>query len=291
VQDVREPQDVSAILDSDAGKVFYHRETPGEVLHIDTFHSPGQVDPRGVARLLVSALSGMQFEASEGRFSPSMETFLSYIDVQTAVGGGRIDGQLSYGQEQGVRAAHQTHVHVTALFAPEVVSSIFTIVAAVESAIEEAGLELRRVARVRTVRGSAPMDMSAYQASSDSLLKQTPQGQGESGQSSLFRQEALARQVAREVGSAEDARRLLEQLSKGLKSGEFARQRFGAEKSPEEVRQALSRSRLMRFDGQKYSLTEDGAQALSFITEHAFEIEAYLRRVIWSLPRRNIPQG
>lgn len=289
VQDMSDPQDVTAILGSDAGQVFYHREKPGEILHIDVFHSPGCLDPRDIARGLVSSLSGMQFELGAGGFSTSMETFLSYIDVQTAGGGGRIDGQLCFGQEQGVRAAHQTHVHVTALCAPEVVASVFTMIAAVESAIEAAGLELRKVRRVRTVRGSTPMDMSAYQASSDSLLKQIPQGEG--GQPSAFRQEALARQVAREVGTAEDTRRLLEQLAKGLKAGEFAKLRMGTEKSPEEIRQALSRSNLMRFDGQKYTLTDDGAQALSFLSEHAHEIEAYLRRLVWSLPHKSIPQG
>lgn len=291
VQDVSEPQEVTAVLGSDAGQVFYHREKPGEVLHIDVFHSPGCIHPRDVARSMLSSICGLRFEPSvpAGGTSQSLETLLPYIDVQTAGGGGRVDGQLCHGQEQGVRQAHLSHVHVTALAAPEVLSSVFSIVAAVESAIEGAGLELRKVRKVRTASGASPVDISGYQASTDSLLKQVPQG--EAGAGSVYRQEALARQVARDVGSAEDTRRLLELLAGGLKAGEFSRLRLNIDKTPDEVRQVLSRSRLMRYDGQKYSLTTEGAMALAFLKEHSHEIEAYLRRMLWSLPQGRIPGG
>lgn len=291
MQDMAEPDTVTAILDSDAGRVFYRRENPGEVLHVDVFHSPGRLDPKNVARGIVAALAGLKFEAGQGGFVSSMEAFIPYIDVQTAGGGGRIDGDLRYGQEEGVRAAHQTHVHVAALMAPETVAALFTLVAAVESAIEDGGLELRKVRRVRTARGTTQMDISAYQTSSDSLLRQSPPGQGAPAQSSTFRQEALARRFAEDIGSAESARRLLEQLTKGLKAGELAKLRLGTDRSAEEIRQALTRSNLMKYDGQKYTLTQDGADVLSFVTRHAHEIEAYLRRLIWSLPRNKVPHG
>lgn len=291
MQDMKEPDTVTAILESDAGRVFYRRENPGEILHVDVFHSPGRLDPRDVARSMLASLAGLKFQTGQGGCVSSMEAFLPYIDLQTAGGGGRIDGQLSYGMEEGVRAAHQTHVHVAALLAPETVAALFTLIAAVESAIESGGLELRKVRRVRTARGTTPVDISAYQASSDSLLRQSPLGQGEAGQSSMFRQEALARRFAEDVGSAESARRLLEQLTKGMKAGEFSKLRQGTDRSVEEIRQALTRSNLMKYDGQKYSLTQDGADVLSYVTRHAHEIEAYLRRLLWSLPRNKVPQG
>lgn len=290
MQDVRVPQEVTAVLGSDAGQVFYHRERAGEVMHMDIFHSPGRVDPKNVARNLLSALSGMQFEGYPGRPSPSVEPLMSYIDVQTAAGGGRIDGDLCYGQEEGARQAHLTHVHVTALLAPEIIASVFTMVAAVESAIEESGLEIRKVQRVKTVRGATPVDISGYKATTDSLLRYVPQA-SEGSQQSIFRQEALARQVARDLGSAEESRKLLEHLAGGMKAAEFSRFRFGGDKSPEEVRQILSRSRLVKYDGQKYALTGEGRLALTFLKEHSHEVEAYMRRLIWSLPQRRMPAG
>jgi len=53
----------------------------------------------------------------------------------------------------------------------------------------------------------------------------------------------------------------------------------------------MLRSRLMKYDGEKYSLTSEGEMALTFIGEHSREIEAYLRRVLWSLPQRRMPSG
>lgn len=291
VQDISVPQDVSAVFSSDAGQAFYNRERMGDVLHLDIFHSEGVVDPKEVARRVVSALSGLKFESTPGSPPPlpSLESLFPYIDVQTAGGGGRLDGDLSYGREEGVRMAHRTHVHIAALNTPEMVASLFTLVAAVESAIEDSGLQLRKVRRVRMTRGGgSPVDMSNYQTATDSLLRCLPHGNSDA---SVYRKEALARQAAQEVGSASETLRILEALAKGLRAGEFARLRPETDKTPDEIRNALTRCRLAKFDGQRYTLTTEGLLALSFLKEHYHEIESYLRRLLWSLPSRDIPSS
>ena len=289
IQDIAHPGVVAAILESDAGQVFYHRDRAGEVLHIDVFHSPGQIDPRSVARSVISVLSGLRFEVGQTGTTCSMQALLSYIDVQTGAGGGRLDGPLTYGREAGVRRAHLSHVHVTALTTPEMVAAVFSMVAAVEAAIEAEGLELRKIWKVRVESGTSPVDVSNYLASTDSLLRQMPRT--DHGTNSPFLREALARQAARDAGSAGDAMDILQRLEAGLKAGEFSRLKLGADKTPEEVRQALTRSGLMRYDGQRYTLSEEGAMALSYLKEHSREIEAYLRRMLWSLPKKTVPQG
>lgn len=291
VQDISVPQDVSAVFSSDAGQAFYNRERMGDVLHLDIFHSEGVVDPKEVARRVMSALSGLKFESTPGSPPPlpSLESLFPYIDVQTAGGGGRLDGDLSYGREEGARMAHRTHVHIAALNTPEMVASLFTLVAAVESAIEDSGLQLRKVRRVRMTRGGgSPVDMSNYQTATDSLLRCLPHGNSDA---SVYRKEALARQAAQEVGSASETLRILEALAKGLRAGEFARLRPETDKTPDEIRNALTRCRLAKFDGQRYTLTTEGLLALSFLKEHYHEIESYLRRLLWSLPSRDIPSS
>jgi magnesium chelatase subunit D len=291
VQDMNVPQDVSAVFSSDAGQSFYGRERTGDVIHIDTFHSEGVVDPKDAARCVMSALSGLRFESTPGSSPPlpTLESLFPYIDIQTAGGGGRLDGDLTYGQEEGVRAAHRTHVHIAALNTPEMVASLFTLVAAVEAAIENAGLQLRKVRRVRMTRGGgSPVDMSNYRTATDSLLRSLPHSGKDA---SVYRKEALARKAAGEVGSAQETIRVLEALKNGLRAGEFSRLRPETDKSPDEIRQALTRCRLAKFDGQKYTLTGDGLLALSFLKEHSHEIESYLRRLLWSLPSRNMPSS
>lgn len=290
VQDLSVPDEVTAVVTGDAGAVFYSRERPGEVLHIDVFHSPGCLNPKVVGRRLISSLSGIRFKPTPKTPSTGLGHLLSYIDIQTGAGGGRLDGNLTYGQEEGVRRAHTTHVHIACLMSPETVAAVFTMVASVESAALEAGLELRKVKKVRLSRGGGPMDMSDYCASSDSLLRHMPSPDQESA-ANLYRREALARKAAEDIGSAADTAKLLERLASGMRSADFARLRLNTDKSPEEIRQLVTRSGLSRYDGHKYSLTPEGVMALSFLRAHSSEIEAYLRRLLWSLPSKRMPAG
>jgi magnesium chelatase subunit D len=290
VQDVSNPDEVAAVVTTDAGRVFYNREHPGEILHIDVFHSPGRLDPKFVGRRLLSSLSGIRFEPAPGVLPGGLEPLLSYIDIQTASGGGRLDGDLVYGQEEGVRRAHTTHVHIACLMMPEIMASVFSIVAAVESAAVEAGLELRKLRRVRLTRGGGVVDMTDYQASGDSLLRNAPP-QGQENPADLYRREALARRVAHDIGSASDSAKLLEGLARGLRSGDFATLRLSTDKSPDEIRKIVTGSGLAMYDGHKYTLTQEGMMALSFLKAHSSEIEAYLRRLLWSLPSRKMPAG
>lgn len=290
VQDPSQPDQVTVIANQDAGKVFYTREHPGEVLHIDVFHSPGRLDPQLVRRHLLSALSGLRFFVPGAPSPQSLEPLLSYIDIQTGAGGGRLDGTLTHGQEETVREAHTTHVHIACLMKPEMLASVFTIVASVESATIEAGLELRKVKKVRLSKGTVPLDMSEYRASGDSLLRNDP-GDNEKAPGNLYRQEALARKIAQDLGSARASGRLLEELAKGMRAWDFARLRLDTDKTPEEIRRIVTGSGLAAYDGSKYFLTRDGMMALSYLKNHSSEVEAYLRRLLWLLPSRKVSSG
>ncbi len=294
MQDMAKPQEVIAVFESDAGKTFYHRQVTQEIIHMDIFHSPGVVDPKLVARALITGLSGFrpQSQWNPYEYAPAVTTLLDlyfpYIDIQTAGGGGRLDGRLCYGQEEGVRKAHLTHVHLTALNTPEMVSAIFTMVASTEAAIQKAGLELRKVRKVKMSPGGGLCDISDYRASTDSLLKHLPRANDEA---SFYRKEALARQAAREVGSASESLRILEALEKGMRTGDLANLKSESGKSPDEIRRGLVNSRLARFNGHKYFITHEGELALDFLRRHSQEIESYLRRLLWSLPAKNVPLG
>ncbi len=283
MQDMAKPQEVIAVFESDAGKAFYHRQASHEIIHLDVFHSPGVVDPRLVARAIVTGLSGFRLETQRKLFD-----YFPYIDVQTAGGGGRLDGKLCYGQEEGVRKAHLTHVHLTALNVPEMVSAILTLVASTEVAIQKAGLELRKVKKVKMCNGGGLCDISDYRASTDSLLKTPPPS---SDDTSIYRKEALARQAARQVGSAKESVRILEALEKGMRTGDLANLTTESGKSPDEIRRGLIDSNLAHFNGHKYFITQEGELALDFLKQHSHEIESYLRRLLWSLPQKNVPKG
>ena len=190
-------------MNSDAGQVFYHRNAQNEVIHIDVFHSEGRIKPEDVARSIVDAVSRTNLETIDGIPGPSLIPFLPYIDIQTAVGGGRVDGPLLYGREAGVRQAHVTHVHLAILNVHVLVSSIFVIVGSVEAAIQNAGLELRKISYVAAESGSAPMDLGDYRTLTDSLLKQSGRDPLTNTTPALswYRAEALARQAAQVIAT------------------------------------------------------------------------------------------
>ncbi len=292
MQDVSQPHEISAIINADAGEVFYQRSKPNEVVHVDVFHSEGTVNPKQVALSIMGAIN-THSETLTGQPAPPIQTFVPYIDIQTALGGGRLDGPLTFGQEQGVRKAHITHVHLAMLNIHALVSRIFTIVAAVESAIETSGLELRKVQKVTMARGHTPMDLSDYRTSSDSFLKQTPADPQltQKSKGSWYREEALARQAARDIGSTQDALNILEALSQGMRPGDLTKFKTSTGRTPGEIRQALHRSNLIQFDRQLYKLTDEGEIALCHLRKHSMEIEAYLRRLLWSLPAQSMPKA
>ncbi len=318
LQDGQRPHEVCVVKDCDSGQVFYGKTLPGQVLHADVFHSPGCLNPGYVARAIMKALSGITFERKRNQIprphfttwpqpclpndepepdtpypdAKPLELLFSYMDIQTGLGGGRLDGSLSYGREESVREAHTTHVHLAMINTPEILASFFTLVNAVESAIEQAGLSLRKIESLRIIPGDNPVDIRDYVTSSDSLLREPPQAPREqSGNVPPFRKEALARKIAQEAGSANEAIATLEGLARGLRTAELSRLAANSGKTTLEFRQSLLRANLASFDGSKYILTNDGTYALSFLKEHKREIEAYLKRLLWSLPSKGFPKA
>lgn len=291
LQDPALPDKITAVMNSDAGQVFYHRNAQNEVIHIDVFHSEGRIKPEDVARSIVDAVSRTNLETIDGIPGPSLIPFLPYIDIQTAVGGGRVDGPLLYGREAGVRQAHVTHVHLAILNVHVLVSSIFVIVGSVEAAIQNAGLELRKISYVAAESGSAPMDLGDYRTLTDSLLKQSGRDPLTNTTPALswYRAEALARQAAQVIGTTGDALDLLQALSAGMHPDELTRFRGPKGRKTGEIRQALMKSDLIQLDCHQYKLTPQGEMALDHLRRHSSEIEAYLRRLLWSLPAANIP--
>ena len=81
MQDVKRPHRVTAIVDADAGEVFYHRQNPNEVVHIDIFHSEGRVSPKEVSLSIRGAFSGLRLETQAKAPGPNIGPFIPYIDL------------------------------------------------------------------------------------------------------------------------------------------------------------------------------------------------------------------
>lgn len=174
---------VTVLQASDAGRVFYQRHAPGQVLHLDIFHADGEVDHRRAARYIRHAISAYRADldgpGGNGPGRPRTGGLTAdYIDVQTATGGGRVTGRLTYGRKITLRRAHRNHIHVTMLAGPRDVAAAFYVLAAGEAAALDEGLELRRVEGIiydAGAGGGAPLSLDDYTDQTDSLLRpETP---------------------------------------------------------------------------------------------------------------------
>lgn len=163
LMDPREPREVVVLRHADAGQIFYGRQQREQVLHLDLFHQEGMVDHRRVAAAvrLVLARAGQAGLAH-------------YVDIQTATGGGRVTGSLTYGNKATLRDAHRNHIHLAAEMGDGSLAVLFPLVTALEEEVMAQGLEIRRIERLRHSQGSGrggDLDMSDYADHSDSWLR------------------------------------------------------------------------------------------------------------------------
>lgn len=170
--DPRAPHRISVLTGLDAGRVFYHRAKPGDVIHVDIFHAVGEVDHRAVAAALRRALVGVHLADS----APPTKTGMvaDYLDIQTGTGGGRVTGDLTYGTKESLKASHRNHVHVAGLLPDEQIHLLTLMVDAVESEIARQGFEIRRIESLCHMPAGgqgAPLDLSHYSDRTDTWLR------------------------------------------------------------------------------------------------------------------------
>lgn len=178
--DPYQPEIVTVVTNADAGQVFYRRQQPQEIIHVDIFHSVGRVQPQPIAQAIKRGLeryaqcitAQLGYEEASKRYQ-----LAHFFDVQTGLGGGRATGSQQYGQKESVKKAHLNHVHLSGKLANGDMAAIFFIIAAVEQAIVQQGLELRRIEYVRheenEFRGQHE-DMSPYTTFTDTFLREQP---------------------------------------------------------------------------------------------------------------------
>ncbi|HHV57582.1 MAG TPA: VWA domain-containing protein [Firmicutes bacterium] len=280
VIEVERPQEVKVVLAADAGQVFYGRGRPGTVYHVDTFHALGRVNHRAIAAAVKAAVvSSAGVEAAV--------RLLDHMDLQTGTGGGRLSGSLAYGRKAAVRRAHANHVHIAAQLEGEAFPVLVPVVAAVEQAILEQGLEIRKIERIvvdATPQGAGPKaDLSPYASTTDSLLKENrePRGDGTTPQQGRQRQglegveEALG--LSRETLPPQELLRLLKSLPWGPGAAAQHARRWG---DLEHTLAALEGRRLVRRERGRLVLTAEGRRLADFLEGHLPELESYFRQLL-----------
>ena len=209
-----DPDAVTVLVDRDAGQVFYGRRVAGAITHIDVFHAPALVPPAAVRTAFAQALR--EWRGSEGSAARGVSP--DWFDVQTAVAGGRLSGELSGGLRPTVLAAHRGHVHLAGVLPPSAIAFALYLVAALELELAQLGCPPRRVQRVLAERSGAADPLAGglepYAALTDSWLREPSPPPASLPVAPL--QERLlvaAATLASDLGDAEGVRSLLDVLA------------------------------------------------------------------------------
>lgn len=291
--DASSPGEVTIVRNRDAGRVFYDRARPREVVHADVFHAVGEVSHRLVAAALLTGERAWRAEAAAGLLPGGLPAdapgaLLDFVDIQTGTGGGRASGSLRYGRGIGLRRAHLNHVHLAALLPASCVGAVPYLVAAVEEAVALAGLEVRAVERVlfrEAAEGAADGDdLAPYADVNDSLIRRPRRelpAPGEGWDAALF---DMALWLARALGGVEEARALLDAAARGARVEELVRGRPLAPAPPrgrggaeDALLDAWVRDGLFVRDGGLYRLGPGGYRLREYLALHAGEVAAALR--------------
>ncbi len=265
------PDSVAFVVGADAGAVFYHRKTPGQVIHIDVFHEVGEVDHLRVAGWVRQALE----RTSRG------EALADMVDVQTGTGGGRVSGSLRFGRKVSLRRAHMNHVHLAVGLDRANADALLWLVAAAEAAIIESGMQIRQVKRLeRQAAAPGEQDLSPYSSPTDSKLR-------EESARSLDDEQMMqsAMELSDELGGVDEMRRALEEIA-CLEELRATGSMKKASPPPgwDDVVEKLVSERLARRDGRRVVLTDKGWELHDFLTLRSKEIEMQFRRLLRRAP-------
>lgn len=280
--DAYQPQIVTIITNADAGKVFYKRLRLDEIIHVDVFHALGKLSPQPIAQAVKRGLEryAQYLTVHLGYEQASKRAQLAhYFDMQTGLGGGRVTGSQLYGQKETVKKAHLNHVHLSGKLSNCDLAAVFFVVAAVEKAIMQQGLELRRVDHLQheenNFRGQYE-DMSPYTTFTDTFLREQPL---------LADNQAYGYELA-VIGdileNLEDLQELTHILEHVERKGQGPRQLQNVY-LPREARLADAWLKLQGYglvarQGNRYQLSEAGLELNRRLLVNARELEAELRQ-------------
>jgi magnesium chelatase subunit D len=277
--DVNTPEIIMICTDADAGQVFYARDNPGEIIHMDVFHELGVVDHRLIALKIKE-----EFRKRSRLLNTVGEGVLNYVDVQTGSGGGRITGTLNYGKKESLRKAHLNHVHITTRYHEENVFFLLFLVEVVEEEIIRQGKEIRKIERIIHTKGNGKnkADLSPYSSDTDSLLKQDRKGLNEEISKHIKRE--LAVELTQKFGSSQDALQILDKMSSASEDLELYTELHRKYRNYQDILNTLFEKRIIEKNGRQIRLTDEGKDIKEYIKFHAKEIQLHINRFLKKIP-------
>lgn len=146
---------IKILLNRDAGKTYLDYVDFDQVVHLDVYHQPGEIDPQDVAQAIFRAMKGYFLSREPALQFAEEELFKLVINYARKIYVVGNQGQgLLYDLFQGVVKPYSEgeeggdHVHILAGLNREEYFLVYVIAAAVEEVVLTAGVKLARVRNI-----------------------------------------------------------------------------------------------------------------------------------------------
>ncbi|MEA4925142.1 MAG: VWA domain-containing protein [Syntrophomonadaceae bacterium] len=281
---------IEILVNCDAGKTYLNCLDEDQIVHIDVYHKPGEIDPREVARAIFRAMEEyfihedprLQY-ADDVRFN-FISTFAEKIQITTSLGKGLIydliqDEVKPFSEDEEGR----DHVHILARLARDEYYLIYVIASTVEEIVLQSGVKL---AQVRNISHGKQKKMEDDFAHYIKLPWRKFKGQKASLMSPEENVNQLVLKLAEKFGGVEEIEEWMQCYTSNIfkrKGAEFQKKKWG---DVDHYVKQLEELGLMQKTPIGRVLTKKGLEIQDYVIKHRCELETEIRRNI-----RKVPSG
>ncbi len=279
---------IKVLVNRDAGKKYLDYVELDQIIHIDVYHRPGEIDPRDVARTIFWAMEqhfvekdpALQY-AEDERFKMVAE-YARKIFITTNQGKG-----VLYDLFQNVVKPYQEgeegwdHVHILARLTREEYYLVYVIVETVEAVILESGVKLSKVRNI--IHGNQKEERESY-AGYIKLPWKNFGGQHAKQLPDKENVNQLILKLAEKFGGVDEIEEFMESYSTNVfkrKGVEQQKKKWG---DVEHDIDQLEELGLLKNTPFGKVLTKQGLQLKDFVVNHKCELETEIRRNTRKMP-------
>lgn len=273
---------VRILVNCDAGQTYLDYLEPGEVVHLDVFHGPGELSLKDLARHMTWAIEDYILAedqrlkyADDERANAIIELALK-IHIATRQGKGMLyDIMQGLIEPPGEEDEGMTWIRVLMKLKNDRYGLILPIAQAVEDSLIENGVKLGKVKRIMHVKEKPPdEDFASYLVFPWKKLKNLNR------QTKMANQNQLMMKLAEKFGSLEELEEFLKDYSSGIigrKSMEEQKRRWG---NMQHYLDQMKELEIIKEGLWGMRLTRDGKEIRDYLALHRCELEAEIRRSI-----------